>query len=102
VAAVGCGEAPSGSPRDGSDTDGTYVSSVVAKTLALQELKGNIRVFCRVRPLLPNESTAVAYPKSGENLGRGIELTHNGIVTLAAILLCFLLSYLHLLENSFQ
>lgn len=56
----------------------TYVSSVVAKTLALQELKGNIRVFCRVRPLLPNESGAVAYPKSGENLGRGIELTHNG------------------------
>uniref|UniRef100_A0A0D9WUL7 Kinesin-like protein n=1 Tax=Leersia perrieri TaxID=77586 RepID=A0A0D9WUL7_9ORYZ len=41
------------------------------------ELKGNIRVFCRVRPLLPNESGAVAYPKSGENLGRGIELTHN-------------------------
>uniref|UniRef100_A0A0E0P4A1 Kinesin-like protein n=2 Tax=Oryza rufipogon TaxID=4529 RepID=A0A0E0P4A1_ORYRU len=56
----------------------TYVSSVVAKTLALQELKGNIRVFCRVRPLLPNESGDVAYPKSGENLGRGIELTHNG------------------------
>ncbi|EAY79261.1 hypothetical protein OsI_34377 [Oryza sativa Indica Group] len=52
-------------------------SIVVAETLALQELKGNIRVFCRVRPLLPNESTAVAYPKSGENLGRGIELTHN-------------------------
>src|SRR5512135_1930256 len=76
------------------------VFSVVAETLALQELKGNIRVFCRVRPLLPNESTAVAYPKSGENLGRGIELTHNGIVTLAAILLYFLLSYLHLLENS--
>uniref|UniRef100_J3MI12 Kinesin-like protein n=1 Tax=Oryza brachyantha TaxID=4533 RepID=J3MI12_ORYBR len=41
------------------------------------ELKGNIRVFCRVRPLLPNESGAVAYPKSGENLGRGIDLTHN-------------------------
>ncbi|XP_002461304.1 kinesin-like protein KIN-14N [Sorghum bicolor] len=41
------------------------------------ELKGNIRVFCRVRPLLPNESGAVSYPKSGENLGRGIELLHN-------------------------
>ncbi|WVZ61452.1 hypothetical protein U9M48_011320 [Paspalum notatum var. saurae] len=41
------------------------------------ELKGNIRVFCRVRPLLPNESGAVSYPKSGENLGRGIELIHN-------------------------
>ncbi|KAF8695544.1 hypothetical protein HU200_037390 [Digitaria exilis] len=42
------------------------------------ELKGNIRVFCRVRPLLPNESGAVSYPKSGENIGRGIELMHNG------------------------
>ncbi|PUZ68165.1 hypothetical protein GQ55_2G003400 [Panicum hallii var. hallii] len=41
------------------------------------ELKGNIRVFCRVRPLLPNESGAVSYPKSGENMGRGIELMHN-------------------------
>ncbi|NP_001292799.1 kinesin-related protein11 [Zea mays] len=41
------------------------------------ELKGNIRVFCRVRPLLPNESGAVSYPKNGENLGRGIELLHN-------------------------
>ncbi|KAJ1287343.1 hypothetical protein BS78_02G002800 [Paspalum vaginatum] len=41
------------------------------------ELKGNIRVFCRVRPLLSNESGAVSYPKSGENLGRGIELIHN-------------------------
>ncbi|PWZ13080.1 hypothetical protein Zm00014a_029534 [Zea mays] len=44
---------------------------------SLQELKGNIRVFCRVRPLLPNESGAVSYPKNGENLGRGIELLHN-------------------------
>ncbi|KAG2631187.1 hypothetical protein PVAP13_2NG003700 [Panicum virgatum] len=41
------------------------------------ELKGNIRVFCRVRPLLPNESGAVSYPKSGENIGRGVELMHN-------------------------
>ncbi|KAG8081193.1 hypothetical protein GUJ93_ZPchr0007g4986 [Zizania palustris] len=41
------------------------------------ELKGNIRVFCRVRPLLSNESGAISYPKSGENLGHGIELTHN-------------------------
>jgi len=36
------------------------------------ELKGNIRVFCRVRPLMSNESGAVSYPKSGENIGRGI------------------------------
>uniref|UniRef100_A0ACD5UQG7 Uncharacterized protein n=1 Tax=Avena sativa TaxID=4498 RepID=A0ACD5UQG7_AVESA len=41
------------------------------------ELKGNIRVFCRVRPLLSNESGAVSYPKSGENIGRGVELMHN-------------------------
>ncbi|TVU02415.1 hypothetical protein EJB05_52096, partial [Eragrostis curvula] len=42
------------------------------------ELKGNIRVFCRVRPVLSNESGAVTFPKSGENIGRGIELIHNG------------------------
>ncbi|TVU15403.1 hypothetical protein EJB05_38922, partial [Eragrostis curvula] len=41
------------------------------------ELKGNIRVFCRVRPVLSNESGAVTYPKSAENIGRGIELIHN-------------------------
>lgn len=50
----------------------------VPEFVSLQELKGNIRVFCRVRPLLPYESGAVSYPKSGENLGRGIELLHNG------------------------
>ncbi|XP_031480147.1 kinesin-like protein KIN-14D [Nymphaea colorata] len=48
------------------------------------ELKGNIRVFCRVRPLLPeddcgvgSEMTAVGYPSSAELLGRGIELIIN-------------------------
>ncbi|KAI5014864.1 hypothetical protein ZWY2020_056254 [Hordeum vulgare] len=41
------------------------------------ELKGNIRVFCRVRPLLSNESGAVSYPNNGENIGRGVELMHN-------------------------
>ncbi|KAK3137668.1 hypothetical protein QOZ80_5BG0455540 [Eleusine coracana subsp. coracana] len=41
------------------------------------ELKGNIRVFCRVRPSLSNESGALTYPKGGENMGRGIELIHN-------------------------
>ncbi|KAJ1380052.1 P-loop containing nucleoside triphosphate hydrolase [Sesbania bispinosa] len=46
------------------------------------ELKGNIRVFCRVRPLLPEDSMGtdmvVSYPMSTEMLGRGIELTQSG------------------------
>ncbi|OIW03167.1 hypothetical protein TanjilG_11804 [Lupinus angustifolius] len=47
------------------------------------ELKGNIRVFCRVRPLLPDEGCntdgkLISYPTSMEAAGRGIELTHNG------------------------
>nr|CAD1841136.1 unnamed protein product [Ananas comosus var. bracteatus] len=47
------------------------------------ELKGNIRVFCRVRPLLPDgenngvEGAALSYPTSTEYLGRGIDLMHN-------------------------
>lgn len=49
----------------------------------LQELKGNIRVFCRVRPLLPDDGPVaepvVSYPTSGESLGRGIDLLQNGI-----------------------
>ncbi|KAE8707497.1 Kinesin-1 [Hibiscus syriacus] len=48
----------------------------------LKELKGNIRVFCRVRPLLPDdgaaECVAVSYPTSTESLGRGIDLIQNG------------------------
>lgn len=52
--------------------------------LILQELKGNIRVFCRVRPLLPEresnttEGAIVSYPTSTEFLGRGIDLMHHG------------------------
>ncbi|KAF8047326.1 hypothetical protein N665_3094s0005 [Sinapis alba] len=46
------------------------------------ELKGNIRVFCRVRPLLPGENNGdegktIAYPASLELLGRGIDLMQN-------------------------
>ncbi|KAF7843080.1 kinesin-like protein KIN-14C [Senna tora] len=45
------------------------------------ELKGNIRVFCRVRPLLPEDGAGtdmiVSYPTSTEALGRGIELMQN-------------------------
>ncbi|XP_043697977.1 kinesin-like protein KIN-14C isoform X2 [Telopea speciosissima] len=47
------------------------------------ELKGNIRVFCRVRPLLPDdgagsEMTVISYPTSTEALGRGIDLVQSG------------------------
>ncbi|XP_021294034.1 kinesin-like protein KIN-14C [Herrania umbratica] len=47
------------------------------------ELKGNIRVFCRVRPLLPDDGAAtegavVSYPTSTESLGRGIDLIQSG------------------------
>ncbi|KAK8472479.1 hypothetical protein PHAVU_002G218100 [Phaseolus vulgaris] len=45
------------------------------------ELKGNIRVFCRVRPLLPDENTGtdtvVSFPTSTEALGRDIELSQS-------------------------
>ncbi|KAF1882011.1 hypothetical protein Lal_00038654 [Lupinus albus] len=46
------------------------------------ELKGNIRVFCRVRPLLPDDATGtdmvVSYPTSTETLGQGIDLVQSG------------------------
>lgn len=56
----------------------------------LQELKGNIRVFCRVRPLLVDDEdseqaqSVVQYPQVGELAGRGIDLVQaegkNGIL----------------------
>ncbi|XP_042066453.1 kinesin-like protein KIN-14N isoform X1 [Salvia splendens] len=47
------------------------------------ELKGNIRVFCRVRPLLSddgvgNDVKVVSFPTSMEAQGRGIDLSQNG------------------------
>ncbi|KAK9092153.1 hypothetical protein Syun_027064 [Stephania yunnanensis] len=47
------------------------------------ELKGNIRVFCRVRPLLRDdgadtEITVFSYPQSVELVGRAIDLTQSG------------------------
>ncbi|XP_040990128.1 kinesin-like protein KIN-14N [Juglans microcarpa x Juglans regia] len=47
------------------------------------ELKGNIRVFCRVRPILPDdgittEVKVITYPSSIEALGRGIDVVQNG------------------------
>ncbi|XP_061983331.1 kinesin-like protein KIN-14C isoform X2 [Populus nigra] len=47
------------------------------------ELKGNIRVFCRVRPVLPDdgagsEPPVISYPTSTEALGRGIDVIQSG------------------------
>ncbi|KNA15247.1 hypothetical protein SOVF_099940 isoform B [Spinacia oleracea] len=47
------------------------------------ELKGNIRVFCRVRPSLPDEVSStdakvVGFPTATEAMGRGIDLLQNG------------------------
>ncbi|KAK9074204.1 hypothetical protein SSX86_006801 [Deinandra increscens subsp. villosa] len=47
------------------------------------ELKGNIRVFCRVRPLLfddaaENEPKTVSFPTTTENIGRGVEVFQHG------------------------
>ncbi|KZV56429.1 kinesin-3 [Dorcoceras hygrometricum] len=46
------------------------------------ELKGNIRVFCRVRPLLADEAASdskiISFPTTMETQGRGIDLCQNG------------------------
>ncbi|KAJ0799001.1 putative minus-end-directed kinesin ATPase [Helianthus annuus] len=47
------------------------------------ELKGNIRVFCRVRPLLlddgvENEAKTISFPTTTEAIGRGIEVMQHG------------------------
>lgn len=49
----------------------------------IMELKGNIRVFCRVRPLLSDDgvgadASVVSYPTSLKSKGRGIILMRNG------------------------
>ncbi|KAG0482767.1 hypothetical protein HPP92_010851 [Vanilla planifolia] len=47
------------------------------------ELKGNIRVFCRVRPVLSDvdargaDGSVISYPTSVESLGRGIDLMYS-------------------------
>ncbi|KAJ4902119.1 Kinesin-5 [Raphanus sativus] len=63
-----------------------FEGEVLRKKLhnTILELKGNIRVFCRVRPLLPDdgggrqEASVIAYPTSSESLGRGIDVVQSG------------------------
>ncbi|XP_042027986.1 kinesin-like protein KIN-14N [Salvia splendens] len=47
------------------------------------ELKGNIRVFCRVRPFLSDDGVGadtkvISFPTATETMGRGIDVTQNG------------------------
>ncbi|XP_057766506.1 kinesin-like protein KIN-14N [Salvia miltiorrhiza] len=47
------------------------------------ELKGNIRVFCRVRPFLSDDgigtdTKVISFPTSTESMGRGIDINQNG------------------------
>ncbi|KAF9621771.1 hypothetical protein IFM89_027625 [Coptis chinensis] len=61
---------------------GCYINLVFPGDAA-KELKGNVRVFCRVRPMLPDdgasaEASVICYPTSMESLGRGIDLLQNG------------------------
>jgi len=71
-------------------TESKYLWVIIKKKIntliisILQELKGNIRVFCRVRPLLADESCSAegkifSYPTSMETSGRAIDLAQNGI-----------------------
>jgi hypothetical protein len=55
---------------------------VVLRPCPSQELKGNIRVFCRVRPPCEGEAAdaapgrpVLAYPAAGDLAGRGLELS---------------------------
>ncbi|XP_022683255.1 kinesin-like protein KIN-14N isoform X3 [Setaria italica] len=50
----------------------------------MMALKGNMRVFCRVRPLAakdnPNDQKLIIFPESLEYSGRGLQVVHNGHV----------------------
>ncbi|XP_012702367.1 kinesin-like protein KIN-14M [Setaria italica] len=47
----------------------------------MMALKGNMRVFCRVRPLAakdnPNDQKLIIFPESLEYSGRGLQVVHN-------------------------
>lgn len=59
------------------------ISRFLHESLLIQELKGNIRVFCRVRPLTSDDGVitdpkVISFPTSTELLGRGIDISQNG------------------------
>uniref|UniRef100_A0A383VYM2 Kinesin-like protein n=1 Tax=Tetradesmus obliquus TaxID=3088 RepID=A0A383VYM2_TETOB len=68
-----------------------YESELIRRKLhnTIQELKGNIRVFARVRPPSSSEMSAdggsgalaTEFPNSGELLGRGLDITVPGSLT---------------------
>lgn len=71
--------------------------TVNLRMFLIQELKGNIRVFCRVRPLLSEdgvgaEANVVSFPSSMEAQGRGIDLAQNGeyVLFLSHLTRCYL------------
>ncbi|XP_050899536.1 kinesin-like protein KIN-14N isoform X2 [Lathyrus oleraceus] len=70
------------------------------------ELKGNIRVFCRVRPLLHDESRSTegkifSYPTSMEASGRQIDLAQNGISLVIMYLKVYLFFFYDCLSHHF-
>ncbi|CAG7871336.1 unnamed protein product [Brassica rapa] len=70
-----------------------FEGEVLRKKLHNTILLRNIRVFCRLRPLLPDdgghqEASVIAYPRSSESLGRGIDVVQSGKFSDSPNLLC--------------